>query len=187
MSHFTYEDDAVLRNDYLLRDSRTGHIFSDRLNIITLQIPCIKAKSLAECRESYEKCLYLLKSMRDNMLTFQDICAEIEAESSSEEVKAILRRVANAANVEMLSEKERAAYDYALKRYRDYYNGLKTAEEKGFDKGHQKGFDQGVKEGREEGRQEATLAIAKAMKGQGIPTEQIVQLTSLSAEIVNDL
>ena len=133
--------------------------------------------------------------MRDNMLTFQDICAEIEAESSSEEVKAILRRVANAANVEMLSEKERAAYDYALKRYRDYYSGLKTAEEKGFDKGHQKGFDQGMKEGREEGRQEgrqegrreATLAIAKAMKGQGIPTEQIVQLTSLSAEIVNDL
>lgn len=170
---FTYEDDAVLRNDYLLRDARTGRIFSDRLNIITLQIPCIRAKSLAECRESYEKCLFLLKSMRDNMLTFQDICAEIEAENTSEEVKAMLRRVANAANIEMLSEKDRIAYDYALKRYHDYYSGLKTAEEAGFEKGFGKGF--------EEGR----AAVAKSMKAQGLSSELISKYTGLSAETLD--
>ena len=180
---FTYDEHAVLRNDYLLLDSRTGHVFSDRLNIITLQIPCIRANNLSECRESYEKCLYLLKSMRDNMLTFQDICAEIEAENTSEEVKAMLRRVANAANIEMLSEKDRVAYDYALKRYRDYYSGLKTAEEKGFDKGRQEGLQEGLQEGELKAKKE----IALTMKGKGISPDMIVQCTGLSLDDINDL
>lgn len=170
MMDFTYADEPVLRNDYLIRDVLTGRIFSDRLNIITLQIPCIQAKSLAECRESYEKCLFLLKAMRDSMLTFQDICKDIENENASEEVKAMLRRVAEAANVEQLSIKDRAAYEYALKRYRDYYGGIKTAEEKG----------------REEGIKEGLQNAARAMKSNGLSPNIIAACTGLSqAEIAS--
>ena len=164
---FTYADEPVLRNDYLIRDAITGRIFSDRLNIITLQMPCIRAKSLSECRESYEKCLFLLKSMRDGMLTFQDICKDIENESTSEEVKAMLRRVAEAANVEQLSQKDRAAYEYALKRYRDYRSGLLTAEEKG---AHNK-----------------QIEIAKAMKEKGLDLSVIADCTGLAKEEVKAL
>lgn len=161
---FTYADAPVLRNDYLLKDAMTGRIFSDRLSIITLQIPCIHAKSLAECRESYEKCLFLLDAMRKGMKTFQEICAEIEHEYTSEEVKAMLRRVAEAANVEHLSQQDRLAYEYALKRYRDYRGGLLTAEEKG---AHKKQRE-----------------IAKKMKTKGLALQDIVDCTGLSAEDV---
>lgn len=41
---FTYADEPVLRNDYLIRDVLTGRIFSDRLNIITPQLPAFRRK-----------------------------------------------------------------------------------------------------------------------------------------------
>ena len=111
---FTYEDDPVLRSDYLLRSASTGRIFSDRLQITTLQIPCIKANSFAECVESYEKLLYLLVKMKEGTFTFEDLIADIEAETASPEVKAMLRRVAETADKASLSPGDRAAYDYAL-------------------------------------------------------------------------
>ena len=165
---FTYEKNPVLRSDYLLRDARDGRVFSDRLNVITLQIPCMQARSFAECRESYEKLLYLLVAMKDGMKTFEEIVADIEAETSSPAVKAMLRRVAETADKASLSPSDRVAYDYALKRYRDYYSGLKTAQSEGYDKG------------REEGREEEKRTIARAMKENGISPETIAQCTGLS-------
>lgn len=196
---FTYADEPVLRNDYMLMDASTGRLFSDRLNIITLQIPCIKAKSLSECRESYEKCLFLLKAMQEGVLTFQEICEEIEHEYESEEVKAMLRRVAQAADRASLSPAERVAYDYALKRYRDYYSGIKTAEEKGREEGLAEGLAEGHKEGRKEGRIEGhkeglvegedrkMREIAKAMKAGGESAEKISLYTGLSIKEVEEL
>lgn len=52
---FNYADNPVLRNDIMLIDAETGELFSDRLCITTLQIPCLKAKTPKNCRESYEK------------------------------------------------------------------------------------------------------------------------------------
>lgn len=104
------------------------------------------------------------------MLTFQDICKDIENENTSEEVKAMLRRVAEAANVEQLSLHDRAAYEYALKRYRDYYGGIMTAEEKG------------VKEGMKKGKAE----VALAMKANGLSPDLIAACTGLTpAEIAS--
>ena len=55
---FTYEKAPKLRHDIMLLDTKDGKVFSDLLNIITLQIPCINADNLEDCRESYEKMLY---------------------------------------------------------------------------------------------------------------------------------
>ena len=172
---FTYEKDPILRSDYLLSDVQNGRVFSDRLNVITLQIPCIRANSFDECKESYEKLLFLLVAMRDGKKTFEEIVADIEAETSSPEVKAMLQRVAETADKASLSPGDRVAYDYALKRYRDYHSGLKTA--------HEKGYDLGLAKGREEQRQ----SIARAMKANGIAPETIAQCTGLSPEEVECL
>ena len=53
---FTYEKDPTLCQHIMLRSKQSGAVFSDILNIITLQIPCIHAKTLTECTESYEMC-----------------------------------------------------------------------------------------------------------------------------------
>ena len=171
MMDFTYEENPVLRSDYMLRSATTGSIFSDRLQITTLQIPCIQANSLDECVESYEKLLFLLIKMKEGMFTFEEICHDIEMETSSPEVKAMLRRVAETADKAALSPGDRAAYDYALKRYRDYYSGLQTAEEKGI----------------AVGRDQRQVEIAKAMKTKGIDIATISECTSLSAEEIEAL
>ena len=172
---FTYEKDPVLRSDYLLCDARDGRVFSDRLNVITLQIPCIKARSLDECKESYEKLLFLLVAMKEGKKTFEEIVADIAAETSSEEVKAMLRRVAETADKASLSPSDRVAYDYALKRYRDYHSGLKTAQNEGYERGLA------------EGRKARQCEIARALKNKDVAPQVIAQCTGLSEEEVAEL
>lgn len=58
LMNFTYERNATLREDYQLRNTKGDKLFSDLLTIIPLQIPCIKAKTMAECRKSYEVLLF---------------------------------------------------------------------------------------------------------------------------------
>ena len=115
-------------------------------------------------------------------MTFQDICEEIEHEYESDEVKAMLRRVAQAADRASLSPAERVAYDYALKRYRDYYSGIKTAEEKGREEGLAEGRKEGREEGRIEGEDRKMREIAKTMKEKGLEVQLIIDCTGLSAE-----
>ena len=121
--------------------------------------------------ESYEKLLFLLVKMKEGMFTFEEICHDIEMETSSPEVKAMLRRVAETADKAALSPGDRAAYDYALKRYRDYYSGLQTAEEKG----------------REEGSTQTRMEIAKSMKADNLSPELISKHTGLSIEEIEAL
>lgn len=67
---FTYEEHPQLRHDIMLRN-RDGSPYSDLLNIITLQIPCIHAKTLSESTESYEILLnFLYKSHHRTAQTF---------------------------------------------------------------------------------------------------------------------
>lgn len=113
--------------------------------------------------------------MKDGMKTFEEIVADIEAETSSPEVKAMLRRVAETADKASLSPSDRIAYDYALKRYRDYYSGLKTAQKEGYDKG------------REEGRLERQREIATSLKESGVSPEVIAQCTGLSEKEIAEL
>ena len=53
--------------------------------------------------------------------------------------------------------------------------------------GRKEGLEEGRKEGREEGRKEAVRAMVLEMKQIGIPAEQIVRITHLSEEQINDI
>lgn len=72
-----------------------------------------------------------------------------------------------AANIEQLSGSDRVAYEYALKRYRDYYGGIMTAEEKG----------------REEGKRD----VARNMLANGLARELIASSTGLSLAEIDSL
>ena len=79
------------------------------------------------------------------------------------------------ANVNSLSEKERAIYEENLKNYRDWYATIDYAQTEGIEKGMQKG------------RQEEKLQIARKMKEQGLDSELIAQCSGLSVEDIERL
>ena len=169
---FTYEKDPHLRNDIQLCDSRSGRVYSDLLNIITLQIPCIEAKTLKECRESYEKLLYLLKSMSKEMKTVEERLAEIDAlKHIPEETKAMFRRVVTTVEDE-LTEDQWRDYEIDLDKYQSMMIEIET--------GKAEGRKEGLEEGRAEGRAQAATDIAAKLRAEGIPEDVIERVTNLS-------
>lgn len=112
-----------------------------------------------------------------------------------EQVFDWLEELAAVAN---LSEENRIAYDKALDRYRvsriveedareaGWKKGLEEGRAAGLMQGREEGHAAGIVQGRAEAHAETTRAIARNMKGLGIPMEQIIKVTGLSEhEIMN--
>jgi len=92
---------------------------------------------------------------------------------------AVFQRLAEVAEVSKLSKKDRLAYDHALKRYRDTYNAMTGAE--------QKGRAEGRVEGRAEGIEENKRENARRMKAKGYDIADIADITGLTIEQINSL
>lgn len=152
-----------LRIDAGLTDLQQGGLFSDKLRLIYLQMPCF-TKEADECDSQFERWIYILKNM------------EILERMPWAAQNAVFKRLAEVAEVSKLSKEERIKYDYALKRFRDMYSAITGAE--------QKGRAEGMKEGRAEGIEENRRENARKMKKLGITTDIINQVTGLTiAEI----
>ena len=155
-----------LRIDVGLTDLQRGGLFSDKLRLIYLQMPCF-TKEMEECDNHFERWIYILKNM------------EILERMPWAAQNAVFRRLAEVAEVSALSKEERIKYDRALKRYRDTYNAMTGAE--------QKGLAEGLAKGRAEGEREKALESARRMKVKGYPIEDIAEITGLDAETINSL
>ena len=151
-----------LRIDVGLTDLQQGGLFSDKLRLIYLQMPCF-TKEMEECENHFERWIYILKNM------------EILERMPWAAQNAVFRRLAEVAEVSALSKEERIKYDRALKRYRDTYNAMTGAEQKG------------RAEGRAEGEREKALESARRMKAKGYPVEDIAEITGLTVETINNL
>ena len=159
-----------LRIDVGLTDLQRGGLFSDKLRLIYLQMPCF-TKEMEECENHFERWIYILKNM------------EILERMPWAAQNAVFRRLAEVAEVSALSKEERIKYDRALKRYRDTYNAMTGAEMKG----RAEGLAEGRAEGRAEGEREKALESARRMKVKGYPVEDIAEITGLDAETINSL
>jgi predicted transposase/invertase (TIGR01784 family) len=91
---------------------------------------------------------------------------------------SVFQRLAEIAEVGAMTKEERTEYDGALKRYRNTLNVMRGAEMKGRKEGEAKGRKEGEAKGRAE--------IAKAMKARGYADNDIIQLTGVSAEELNN-
>jgi len=158
-----------LRIDVRLTDNE-GRLFSDKMRLIYLQMPCF-TKEAEACENHFERWIYILKNME--ILDRMPWAAQ----------NAVFQRLAEVAEVSKLSKEDRLAYDHALKRYRDTYNAMTGAEQKGLAEGLAKGRAEGRAEGIEENKRESALR----MKGKGYPVEDIVEITGLDAETINSL
>lgn len=178
LMNFTFERNATLREDYQLRNEKGDKLFSDLLTIIPLQIPCITAKSAAECRKSYEVLLYLLESMSKRMCTREELLAEIDGLDLPEETLETFRRVVNTVEEDLTPEQWRD-YELDVDKYQRTMGMIRT--------GREEGRKEGREEGRAEGRAERNLEIAKAMKADGTDVDLIAKYTGLSAEEIDSL
>lgn len=99
----------------------------------------------------------------------------------------VFDRLEELAAVANLSEENRIAYDKALDRYRVSRIVEEDAREAGWKKGLEEGRAAGIVQGRAEAHAETTRAIARNMKGLGIPMEQIIKVTGLSEHEISAL
>ena len=150
------------RTDVGLLDMKSHELFSDRIRMIFLQMPCFK-KEAAQCRTLFDRWIYLLKNME--VLERMPWAARI----------AVFKKLADVASTAALTPEERDKYEYSLKKIRDELSIMS----------HERKL--GLKEGKEQGRKEAQLDIARNLKETGIPIDVIAQNTGLSIEEINDL
>jgi predicted transposase/invertase (TIGR01784 family) len=146
-----------MRIDVRLMDNE-GKLFSDKMRLIYLQMPCF-TKEADECVNQFERWIYILKNM--------DILERMPWAAQN----AVFQRLAEVAEVSKLSKEDRLAYDHALKRYRDTYNAMTGAEQKG----------------RAEGIEENKRENARRMKADGMSAELIAKYTGLKVEQINSL
>lgn len=175
LMNFTYEESPKLRRDIILYDKNEGKPFSDKLNIIMLQLPCLKAESMTDCGMYYEYLLYLLREMQKNMKTIEQLKAEVSATALSDATKEVLYKFLETADVGSLSEQERTQYEADLKAYKDTMSCIRFAE--------LKGHDAGVAQGREE----RDIEIARAMKSKGLDLATISECTNLGIDVIEKL
>jgi predicted transposase/invertase (TIGR01784 family) len=147
-----------LRIDVGLTDLQQGKVFTGKMRMICLQMPCF-TKDREECDNHFERWIYILKNME--ILDRMPWAAQ----------NAVFQRLADIAEVSKLNKEERLEYDHALKRYRDTMNAMTGAEQKG----------------RAEGRLETLKENARRMKADGMPLELIAKYTDLSISEVETL
>jgi len=168
---FTFESNPKLRRDVQLCDIDEQEVFSDKLNIILLQLPCLKAESLGECNANYEFLLYLLKEMQKGMKTIEQLKQEVAATKLPQETKELFYKVLDTADISTLSEKDQLRYESDLKNYMDTMSCIEFAEIKG----------------KTEGRAEEKTAIAKSLKQSGMELQEISKHTGLTAAEIEAL
>ena len=179
LMNFTYEESPKLRRDIQLCDIETNQQFSDKLNIIMLQLPCLKAQSIEECNEYYQKLLFLLQQMTTGMRTIEELKAEVAATCLPQETKEVFYQVLDTADEASLSEKERIRYESNLIAYRDTMSCIKFAEARGETRGEERG--------EAKGKAERNMEIARSMKVDGIDSETIAKYTNLTVSEIDKI
>ena len=172
LMNFTLDSNAKLRTNIKLFDEDDVHKpFTDKFNLILLQLPCLKANSLNECNKYYEYLLFLLKEMQQGMKTIEQLKEEVAATKLPQETKDLFYRVLNTADRASLSEEETLRYETDLKNYLDTMGGISYAEQKG----------------RKEGIEEEKIETIKIMNNDGASIELISKYTRLSIDEVKKI
>ena len=155
------------RTDVVLADEATGKAFGEvKLKQVYLSFDLFNLTK-EECKTPLEKTVYILKNM--NLFDM----------SPFKEKEDAFRRLLDVANLNAMTDHERAVYEENLKIYRDWHATMEYAVEEAEEKG--------LKKGMEKGKTEEQRLIAANLKKQGVDIETIAQCTGLSIEEIGKL
>lgn len=141
---------------YTFREKETGQVEDETISIIFVELDRFGKEEFGECAGAAEEWCWMLK----NMWRLQPGAAEYPG----------FEGMLAAGEIAGFSKEKRAKYDTDMITERDYYNILETAKKEGEAKGELKG------------RREAAMQIAKNMLASGMPEEQVIAMTGLTAE-----
>jgi len=103
----------------------------------------------------------------------------------------IFEKLFSEAELAKLTPEEMNRYEESLKVYRDNKNAMdyavKVAAEEAMQQGIQRGMQQGLQQGQQQGRLAERIEVAREMKTDNMPVEQIMKITKLSREEIEKL
>ncbi|WP_455637395.1 Rpn family recombination-promoting nuclease/putative transposase [Parabacteroides sp.] len=136
--------------------------FSETLNEVYLEMPKF-ILPLSECKTIYLKWLYVLNNI--------DIMERLPEELNNQ----LFQKLKSIVEIERMSANERLEYELSLAVERDLLCAFDAK------------FEDGLKEGRKEGFEEGMKKVARKCKSTDMPTGEIVKLTGLSPEEIEQL
>src|SRR5574344_1335665 len=172
--NFELSEEPNFRSDYEILNREYPERKIEKLKLIFLQIPRI-SDNFENCVSELEQWIYLLKNI--TTMEYKSIGA----------LKEEFQKILDLAKASALTDSEKAAYEESEKHYRDYVNTISYAEEKGIERGIKQGIEQGRTEGMAKGLAEGKLAVARAMKTDGLSLEVISKYTNLSIKEIEKL
>jgi predicted transposase/invertase (TIGR01784 family) len=179
---FVFDEDKDQKNKYLynikLSDIETNKIFYDKLTFVYLEMPKFK-KTIKELETRFDKWLYIIR----NLNKLDRIPDELR--------EGIFERLFEVAEIARFTPEEVRTYEDSVKAYRDLKNSMDTAREEGEKIGEAKGLIKGLvkgkKEGKKEGRKEEKIEVAKKLKKRGYDILEIVEITGLTREEIEEI
>ena len=191
LMNFNYESNPVLRRDIQLYDVNERKPFSDKLNIILLQMPCTNDLNLGECNKYYENLLILLQQMHNGMKTIDELKQEVADTQLPEATKKLFYEVLDTAHLGSLPEEDRMRYESDLKNYRDTMSCIRFAKKEGIaegiELGIERGIERGIEQGIEQGAKQEKINIARSMKADGIDAAVISKYSGLALDEIENL
>ena len=149
------------RTDVALMDMKDNTVFSDKIRLIYLTLPLFKIKEENECKNDFERWIFILK----NMSTFERMPFLAR--------NAVFKKLSEIADISSLSREDRERYDESIKVMRDYYATMEGAIIQGRREGREEGREEGRREGRREGREEGIQQGMKEGMRQGMQKKNI--------------
>jgi predicted transposase/invertase (TIGR01784 family) len=164
---FEWKDVTKFHGVFRVTEQSEGDIFSDALEIHTLELPKLKRQPLKEDWEALECwCLYL-----NNM--------EGEVMEKVAEMEPMIRRAITVEDVFMKNEEERRLYELREKGRRDYENAIQNSE--------RRGKLEGLRAGELKGELKGKLEVARSMLARGMPLQEVSEIAGLPIDRLQDL
>ena len=161
MNEEAFEKEKI-RHSVQLCDTATHKVFYDKLEFIYVEIAKFN-KSLEELETLYDKWLYALKNLYKLTQRPKELCDKV------------FDRLFEEAEIAKFTPQELREYEASKIAYRDIKNSVDTAKR------------EGIAEGMEKGMEKKSLEIAKKMLTKGMDEATVMEITGLSAELIQQL
>ena len=161
MNEEAFEKEKI-RHSVQLCDTATHKVFYDKLELIYVEIAKFN-KSLEELETLYDKWLYALKNLYKLTQRPKELCDKV------------FDRLFEEAEIAKFTPQELREYKASKIAYRDIKNSVDTAKR------------EGIAEGMEKGMEKKSHEIAKKMLTKGMDEATVMEITGLSAELIQQL
>lgn len=159
---FVFEEDKKDTEKYKyfvkLSDIETNKVFYNKLTFVYLEMPKFK-KPLEEIETHFEKWLYVLRHLNE----LDKIPAKL--------TERIFKKLFDVAEIAKFNREQLMAYEDSMKYYRDLKNSFDTAR----------------RDAKIEGKHERNIEIAQTMLTKGYDLAEIIELTGLNQQTIENL